>query len=389
MHNFPEKLQEKLEQRKAINAFRDLRSTQNRTDFLSNDYLGFASNKTIYEQALKQLVSSTKYKNGATGSRLLSGNYPLYKELESFLCLHYKAEAALVFNSGYNVNLGLFSSILQKGDIIYFDEYAHASIRDGIRLSNAKAYKFKHHKLEDLKYKLENNKITSGSSKGEIYIVTESVFSMDGDSPDLHAFCTLAVTYKARLIVDEAHAVGVFGNKGEGLLSQMGLEDQVFARIITFGKAMGCHGAALLGSSKLMEYMVNFSRSFIYTTGLPPHTLATIYSAHLFLLSEKGVQETRKLQENIAYFRSQLEELKLTDRFITSLSAIHCCIVPGNKETKRVTRILQGKGFEIRPILAPTVPEGSERIRICLHSYNSKEEIENLTKYLKLELSPL
>ncbi len=388
MQNFPEKLQEKLEQRKAQDAFRELRSTQNRTDFLSNDYLGFASNETIRQQALQLRPNNAEYKNGATGSRLLSGNYLMYKELESFLCRHYKSEAALVFNSGYNLNLGLFSSVPQKGDIVYYDEYVHASIRDGMRLSNAKAFKFKHNNFADLKDKLENSGTTGGSSKGEIYIVTESVFSMDGDSPDLLAFCELTANYKARIIIDEAHAVGVFGNNGEGLVSQLGLEDQVFARIITFGKAMGSHGAALLGCSSLMDYMVNFSRSFIYTTGLPPHTLATIYSAHLYLLSEKGSQEIRRLNENINFFKSVLEERKLAGTFISSLSAIHCCLVPGIKETKRVARILQEKGFELRPILAPTVPEGKERIRICLHSYNSTEEIDNLIELLNLEISP-
>lgn len=372
---FPKKLIHKLNQRKDINALRTLKKQNSLIDFSSNDYLGFSKEKTIFDRSHDILVRGNYVENGATGSRLLSGNHKLYNILEDKLKRLHKSAAALVFNSGYDANLGFFSTVPQRGDIILYDEFSHASIRDGINLSNSKAYKFKHNDLDDLNEKLSRY----AQNDKDIYVVTESVFSMDGDTPDLKKLSGLCQTHKAFLIVDEAHAVGVFGETGEGLIQQLNLQEQVFARIITFGKAMGCHGAVVLGSEQLKQYLVNFCRSFIYTTALSPHALATIQASYEQLSIS---DENAALKSNIAYFKTLLLEYNLSEAFVPSESAIHCCIISGNNEVKNISIALENKGFDVKPILSPTVPEGEERLRFCLHSYNSKEDIANVLQTL-------
>lgn len=382
MTSLPKKLQKKLDIRKENNALRKLPKTTDLIDFSSNDYLGFSSSKMIFDHSYTVLKKKQMYQNGATGSRLLSGNHSLYKEVEKELVAFHQSEAALIFNSGYDANVGFFSSVPQRGDIILYDELIHASIRDGIQMSTASSYKFTHNNVEDLEKKLQNYKSKNKEFNTEsvaVYVVTESVFSMDGDSPDLSAFVSVCNTYRCRLIIDEAHALGVFGAQGAGLLQELGLEHQVFARIITFGKAMGCHGAAILGAETLKSYLVNFSRSFIYTTGLPPHSLATILSAYHEL---KTTTEIEQLLKNIQFFNQKLVTTHLASLFIKSNSAIHCCVISGNEKIKEVAYAIQQKGYNIKPILSPTVPKGKERLRFCLHSYNSKEEIKEVLEVL-------
>ena len=206
---------------------------------------------------------------------------------------------------------------------------------------------------------------------------------MDGDTPDLNAMVALCEKHKAYLIVDEAHAVGLYGTNGAGLLEELGLQEAVFARIITFGKALGAHGAAVLGSENLIQYLLNFARSFIYSTALPPHSLATIKQAHIRLITESGAEQRKVLSENIGYFRSQLSQMEIDKGFIMSNSAIQSCILPNNQVVKQVAESIQDKGFDVRPILAPTVPAGKERIRFCLHSFNTKEQISDVLNLLE------
>ena len=386
MAKFPKKLRKRIEERISKNAFRNLASPKKLVDFSSNDYLGFSGSKVLFDRSASLLIERGIAQNGATGARLLSGNHELYDELELKIMAFHRAESALVFNSGYDANSGFFGSVPQRGDVVFYDEYAHASIRDGLRLCHAKSYKFKHNDLDDLKVKChaERNRSTNET---EIYIVTESVFSMDGDSPDLKTLADFSKTTSCHLVVDEAHAIGVFGTKGVGLVQQLGLEDIVFARIVTFGKALGCHGAAILGSSQLKEYLVNFARSFIYTTALPPHTLASVYSAYDLMGISSGEEQIQLLHENISFFKKTLNICKLEDHFINSDSAIQSCLVPGNGAVKRISNKLAENGFSAKAILAPTVPEGEERLRFCLHSFNTKEEIGFVLRLLKKELS--
>ncbi|MFL0353224.1 aminotransferase class I/II-fold pyridoxal phosphate-dependent enzyme [Xanthomarina sp. GH4-25] len=375
MNNFPKKLQEKINQRKAQNMLRQLGTEHDLIDFSSNDYLGFSKSKLIFDMTHHYLDANSLSRNGATGSRLLSGNYELYQEVEDTLCAFHHSESALIFNSGYNANLGFFASVPQRGDVVLYDEYIHASIRDGITMSHAKSYKFKHNDLDHLDEMLKRVQ----HDESEIYIVTESVFSMDGDSPDLVSLIEISKAFKAHLIIDEAHAIGVLGKNGVGLLQELGIENDVFARIITFGKALGSHGAAILGSKALTQYLVNFARSFIYTTALPPHALMTIKSVYIEL---PKTHEISKLKKNISIFKMEINKNKLQNAFIESHSAIQCCLIRGNENVKAISNQLIKKGFDVKPILSPTVSEGKERLRFCLHSFNSEREIKEVIQLL-------
>lgn len=377
MKSFPKSLSAKLAQRNGANSLRKLPAPNNLIDFSSNDYLGFSKSSQIFEQAHHYLLENKIVQNGATGSRLISGNHNLYRETENYITAFHQAESAIIFNSGYDANVGLFSSVPQKGDMILYDEYIHASIRDGIRLSNAKAYKFSHNDVADLERLLK--KAYNENSENDIYVVTESVFSMDGDSPDLEKIISLTGKYNAFLIIDEAHALGVMGKKGEGLV-----QNKIFARIVTFGKGLGCHGSAILGSSQLKEYLINFARSFIYTTGLPPHSLATILTAYNYL--NNNFSERELLNNNIGFFSSEVNRLNLNGIFIKSESAIHCAVIPGNEKVKNISSVLRDNGFDVKAILSPTVPQGQERLRFCLHAYNTKQEITDVLQLLKTTL---
>ncbi len=370
MNEFPKRLKLKLDIRDADDALRKLTDQNGLVDFSSNDYLGLAQSKTIFNSAHKLLVNEGLTQNSSTGSRLLTGNHKLFNVVETLLCNVYGSESAVVFNSGYNANLGFFSSVPQKGDIILYDEYIHASIRDGITMSHAKAYKFKHNDLANLEKIMKRN-----HQDDVVYVVTESVFSMDGDSPDFFKLSDLCVINNCHLIVDEAHAIGVHGNKGEGLISQLELQDKVFARIMTFGKGLGAHGAAILGNKDLKQYLINFSRPFIYTTALPPHSLATIRCAYEELYSTGSIEQ---LNENIMLFKTLITKNGLQDYFIDSNSAIHSCVIPRNETVKSISQGLKEKGFDVKAILSPTVPEGQERLRFCLHAYNTSKEIEDV-----------
>lgn len=377
MKALPKKLAEKLQLRETENALRELGKLSPLVDFSSNDYLGFSKSERIFKESHDYLIGHNMIQNGATGSRLLSGNHALYNLIETVLCEFHKTEAALVFNSGYDANMGFFSCVPQRHDIILYDEYIHASIRDGISMSHAHAYKFTHNDLSELDTLLKRHSETILDSSITIYVVTESVFSMDGDSPDLETLTQLCTNYHAHLVIDEAHAIGVFGDYGKGLIQKLGLERQIFARLVTFGKALGAHGAAILGSNQLKSYLVNFSRSFIYTTALPPHSLATINAAYIELIQTPAIE---KLHENINHFLLEINENKLDTFFIKSESAIQCAIVSGNDQVKNLASHINKGGFDVKPILSPTVPKGEERLRFCLHSYNSKKEISEVLR---------
>jgi 8-amino-7-oxononanoate synthase len=380
MKKLPNSILSKLETRKQNNAFRQLTFSRNLIDFASNDYLGFSKSESIFQETHQFLLDKNCKINGATGSRLLSGNHILYEKTENFIAKFHDSESALIFNSGYDANVGFFSSVTQRNDVILYDELCHASIRDGIIMSNAKSYKFIHNDLEDLEQLIINFNSNDKYKNSNFYIVTESVFSMDGDMPNLEQLCQLSEKHNCYLVIDEAHATGVFGKKGEGLIQSLNLQTKVFARIITFGKGLGCHGAAILSSQELRDYLINFARSFIYTTGLSPHAVATIYIAYQHLEKDKKVIE--KLRENINYFNQEKQLLGLKPLFVRSKSAIQSAIIPENEKVKTIANQLQEKGFDVKAILSPTVPEGQERLRICLHSYNSEKEISEVLQLL-------
>ena len=354
-------IEKRLNERRTAGTYRMLKPESNLVDFCSNDYLGFARSAEL-KTKIDAEVNAFHAANGSTGSRLLSGNSQYTEDLEKSIAALHQSEAGLLFNSGYDANLGLFSSLPQRGDTIITDELIHASIIDGARLSHANRYTFKHDDLESLEAKLRQ-------AKDVIYVAIESVYSMDGDTPPIEAILQLTEKYNANLIVDEAHAVGLHGF---GLIDN-NLQSRVFARVVTFGKALGCHGAIVLGSNLLQQYLINFARSFIYTTAASPHQLASIKMAYQQL--QQSGSDIEKLKNNISLFKQNIKSSAL----IKSDSAIQCIVLNSNEKAKQVALALQEVGLDVRPILNPTVPAGSERIRICLHAFNTENEIILLT----------
>ena len=389
-----------LEERKQQSLFRSLKTSKNLVDFCSNDYLGFS-------QKLKQNSDDIIYPSGATGSRLLAGNTQFVEDLEQEIADFHGAEAGLIFNSGYDANVGFLSCLPQKNDLLFTDELIHASMIDGARLSYATRYRFKHNDSENLENRLQSldnsvlnkdgklerklnieqdaenlifDKSQIPNPKSQIFIALESVYSMDGDLANLEAIANLSEKYGANLIVDEAHATGVFGKNGKGLVCELGLEDKVFARVITFGKALGCHGAIVLGSKNLRDYLINFARPFIYTTAAPMHTHVSVKRAYQLLKSPNF--SNSKLHQLIHFFKEQAKQVPDLE-LIESHSAIQCIIIPGNEKCREVASRLQNAGLDIRPIVSPTVPKGKERLRICLHEFNTEEEILRIFDVLK------
>jgi 8-amino-7-oxononanoate synthase len=365
--NHPDKeifLREELEKRKEENAWRRMRINPALVDFCSNDYLGIARKSMI---ASSRVFTEGKVAAapGSTGSRLLTGNYSLLEEFETELATFFNAESALVYNSGYDANTGLLGCIAKEGDTLLFDYLSHASLRDGTRLSRATIRSFAHNDLNDLEDKMKQ-------AGGNIFVVTESVFSMDGDEAPLKQIVQLCQVYHAHLIVDEAHATGITGPRGKGLVSALQLEDFCFARMHTFGKSVGAHGAVILGSSLLKDYLVNFSRSFIYTTALPAAAiLAARASFSIFpFMDTERIQLNNLVQE---FCKAELRFEKLN-----SNTPIQGILVPGNDRVKSLAEEMQREGYDVRPILYPTVPKGKERLRIVLHAFNDLQELRGL-----------
>lgn len=354
----------KLQQREDDGNKRSLFLKEGGIDFFSNDYLGIATGKV-----LENVLSSYAY--GATGSRLLSGNTMAAEELEQYLAAYHETEAALLFNSGYDANLGLVTALANRHTTILYDEYVHASIIDGVKLSHARqAFRFRHNDLQDLERKLQQY-----SDKGPVLLIAESVYSMEGDRAPLVALARLAATYDAALIIDEAHSTGIFGNKGEGLVQELQLQSQVFARVHTFGKAMGCHGAVVAGSNALKEYLLNYARSFIYTTALPEQSVMTIRRSYEWL--EQHNKTRQYLHQLITLFRQHKTSYG-SACWLESDTPIQSLILGQNATAKKLAAYLQQQGIKVAAVTPPTVPEGSARIRICLHAFNTEEEINIL-----------
>ena len=352
-----QKLIDKLGKRQLEGTLRSLSCDKEGIDFHSNDYLGLAG--------LDITKSLDKY--GSTGSRLISGTSEEALAAEKSIARLFKSDASLIYNSGYDANVGFFSSVLQRGDTILYDELIHASVRDGIRLSFANARSFKHNDLIHLEQQLER-------TEGVKYIAVESLYSMDGDFAPLGDMIVLSEKHNAYLIVDEAHAAGVFG---EGLAMELNYESRLFARLVTFGKAYGSHGAAILGSIELIQYLYNFSRSFIYTTALPP----SAYKRIEFIASHPSLAERRIcLNQNIAHFRELMHGVELVSDEQSPIQIVHCGDILALTE---VSERLYREGILVKAIFPPTVATGKERLRICLHTFNTRQEIEHLVQVIR------
>lgn len=364
-----ERIQHYLQQRKENNLYRNLKTTNNLIDLSSNDYLGLSRSAFIKQQVENDYKNYQFHKSGATGSRLLNGNSPLYDEVEALLAQTHHAEAALLFNSGFDANVGLISTVVRPQDVIFYDELVHASIHQGMNLSGAKLVSFKHNDMTNLENLLKSTVYEVG------FIITESLFSMEGDKADLIKLAELAAIYKVELIIDEAHATGIFGVNGSGLCNEDGIEDKCFARVYTFGKAIGSHGAVVVGDKLLKEYLINFSKNFIYSTALETHNLLCVKHSYLYL--QYNINQLLSINKLNKYFQLKSEGLR-NDFKVCGTGPIYGIIVPDNKRCKDLSIYLQNHNLDVRAILSPTVPKGTERLRIILHSYNTTCEIDEL-----------
>jgi 8-amino-7-oxononanoate synthase len=364
-----QRLQEELTQRETGGLQRHL-TLGTLIDFTSNDYLGLSRSRALCEMIAARSLALQGNVNGATGSRLLSGNSALAEEVERQLAAVFEGETALLFNSGYAANIGVLSALPTRNDTILYDELAHASIKDGARLSLARRLSFRHNDFEDLENKLLR-------ASGHCFIVVESIYSMDGDPCPLVELIEVAERHNATVILDEAHSTGVEGPAGGGMALSLGVADRIGVRIYTFGKAMGCHGACVVGPTVLRQYLINTSRPFIYTTALPPHALMTISCAFTYLAAHPEL--AGQLATNVQRFSAAMSE---KSAFVSSGTAIQRLIIPGNERVTTAAARLRNKGFDVRPIRRPTVPEGTERIRICLHAFNTPEDIAALAHEL-------
>ena len=362
---FKQEVTEQLNDLKRNDQLRSLHLAKSGIDFYSNDYLGFArdSSSAVFSGKNKE------FSTGATGSRLISGEYEQISILEEKIARYHHAESALVFPSGFQANVGLLQAITKRGDLILFDEQIHASLRDGIRLSFADSQSFRHNDPNDLREKLLR-------AKGQAYIVVESLYSMDGDFGLLDIFSKLSNEFGAYLIVDEAHATGIFGELGCGLASDLSTRNACVARMYSFGKAAGCQGAAVVGSHELRELLINKHRGFIYSTGISPYLTQLISESYDKFLSSNHIRN--HLFQVISDFEAVIQEINLNWKNAHG-SPIKAVLVPEGTSVVNIANALVDEGFLVKGIRQPTVKRGEERIRICLHAFNSKQEIQSFT----------
>ena len=311
----------------------------------SNNYLNFADNKKITQEFLN--FAGNKYSFGSASARLLTGTLPVYKELEELLSNLYNKDATLLYNSGYHANVGISSAINQKGDVIFSDKLNHASIIDGMRLSDGKFFRFPHNNMEALEKLLERER----KNYKNAFIITESVFSMDGDIEDLKRIIKLKKKYNCIMIIDEAHAFGVFGEKGLGVAEELGIIDDVDLIVGTFGKSVGSMGAFVTGSKTMINFLINKSRSFIFSTALPP-----INIAFTKWIIENKFPKTKAKRKNMLSIAKKMG----------SDSHIIPVVIGENKDTVDLCEVLFHNGYFTLPIRPPTVPVGTSRLRLSL-----------------------
>jgi 8-amino-7-oxononanoate synthase len=393
-----EELELRLQERKRRGLWRALRSPGEAGaqdpayEFASNDYLSFARSPELEELTAK-LVEEARWsgslRNGSGGSRLLTGDSGFAHAVEKQIAHFHEAEACLLFNSGYDCNLGVFSCIAAAGrDVVLVDERVHASIHDGCRLSRARTVRrFRHNDLTDLRESLSTLRKALGDECW-IFVGVESCYSMDGDllarPGELLDMCG---AFGALLIVDEAHSVGVHGPDGRGLLHPYRAHPALLARVVTFGKAFGLHGAAVLGAQPLLQYLLNYARPLIYSTSLPLHSLCAVSAAYRLMATETAAHRRKLLWEAVRMFYSLTRDLRsrcpqLPPPLVNRESPIQAIIIPGNENCVFVANELRQRGFDARPIRYPTVERGAERIRVVLHAHNTPEAINAFVQAL-------
>lgn len=371
-------LNQRLNVRAEQNALRKLLpANADLIDFSSNDYLGLSRSHELHDIIAAEyelVMKSGEFRwNGSAGSRLLNGDSAVAHLTEKFLADFFRSESALIFNSGYTANVALMSALPSRTSTVLYDEKIHASVRDGIRMNGCRAWSFRHNDLTHLEELLSK-------STNEIWVVVESVYSMDGDSPDAKQLTELCERYNAALIVDEAHSGGIYGEQGKGWCVENEIENRVFARLFTFGKAYGVHGAAVCGSETLRTYLVNFARPFIYSTTLPVRDVIAIREAVKF--ASACDSERSQLSGLIDYFRALHKTSSCAYSITDSHSPVQGVIVPGNSKVRELSKQCLRESIDVRAVLAPTVEPGVERLRVILHSFNTKAEVDRLMNVL-------
>ena len=337
-------------------------------DLSSNDYLGLATDPRMKQSILEGVKSTSRV--ASTGSRLLSGHDEVWTVLEHDFARWVGTEAALFFTSGYAANLGLLSALLRPEDVVFSDRANHASLIDGIRMAKCRRVIFSHLDLNSLEDELRRN----ASGQGARVIVVESLFSMEGDRAPLADLVALAERYAAELIVDEAHAIGVHGPRGSGLVAEAGLSARVFATVHTCGKALAAAGAFVCGSENLRRFLINRSRTFIFNTGMPPYFASQVSSG--MTLAKEAHQKRARLIELSFFLRNKLRSNGFDTR--TSDSQIVPVILGPSTTAVNFAEYLRAKDFGIRAIRPPTVPAGTARLRLSLTAKHSEEMLTDL-----------
>ncbi len=352
-----------LQKRKNLGILRELPESQNLIDLTSNDYLGFAKSLHFSEKTW-----SIFHQIGSTGSRLLTGNHLFFEELEDKIAHWHGAESCLLYNTGYTANLGLIAALGMHKATFLYDIEIHASMIDGMILAQGKHVAFRHNDLNSLEQKLR-------TAQPPIFVLVESIYSISGDFAPLKEIADLCSRYEAALIVDEAHSTGICGPSGMGCVADHKIESQVFARIHTFSKALGCHGACILGSQTLKKYLLNFSRPWIYTTALPLPILSWIEASYERLRKEADSHQ-RRLHTLIHYFQKKTG-------IQTTQTPIQPIFKKGIENVRYLSQQLKLHGLDVRAIVPPTTKRGKECLRIVLHSFNREQEIDTLWEVLK------
>lgn len=329
----------------------------------SNNYLGLTHHPSVQAAAIEAI---NLYGTGAGGARLTTGSHPLFTQLEQELAKFKETEAALVFNTGYMANVGVISALADKCDVIFSDELNHASIIDGCRLARAHVVVYRHADMKHL-----SELLATTSCQGKRLIVTDGVFSMDGDIAPLDKIVDLAEQYSAIVIVDDAHATGVIGPNGKGTAAYFGLKDRVQVQVGTLSKALGSEGGFVAGSTDLINYLRNRSRSFIFSTALAPATIAAALAALRELAAKPEL--VARLSDNAQYIRSRLKTSGLP--VLDGITPIIAIMVGEADQTLRLASELKRQGIIVSAIRPPTVPQGTSRLRLTTIASHDKIQL--------------
>jgi len=368
-HNFENIITNRLAEKQKLGLLRSL-SLPTDIDFTGNDYLGLANHFEIAKTAADAYM---KYGAGSKGSRLLGGNNKVLEETEKWLADWKGSEATLIFNCGYSANLGVISAFCDSKTHLFCDRLNHASILDGYAMSSGKLHRFGHNCPEDLEKNLQT--VSADSFK---LIAVEAVYSMDGDIAPLKEYANLAEKYGAMLYVDEAHSDGILGPDGKGLIAQLGLENRVHLSLSTFGKAYGTMGACVFGSKLLIDYLINYARSFIYSTAIAPGTAVAMQKAVQVAMRENFRRES--VLKMSANFRQKM--LKAGFNCLQSETQIIPIVFGTVEKTRKCRDFLIEKGFYVACIRPPTVPNGTARLRINISAAHREKDIDSLAEAL-------